>query len=182
MQSGGPGWHGGTRMDRERSAAAAAAIVASHVPDRRDGRMIRTFKPWGIGRRVEQRGYRLTAALRIRVASHKTAGIVSQNSRMDFTATSPGSRTLPLDSGSALVEAREKRNRSGEPPRCRPLSLFIAGLHKVYSRQMRRNAPRQMLARLSQEPTSFALHCCAASSRNPWPISAAEYRDEGSRP
>jgi hypothetical protein len=36
------------------------------------------------------------------------AGIASQNSCMDFTPTSLGSRTLPLDGGSALVEAREK--------------------------------------------------------------------------
>ena len=52
-------------------------------------------------------------ALRIQAARNKTAGIVSQNSRTDFTSTSPGPSTLPLDSGSALVEAREKKTAQG---------------------------------------------------------------------
>lgn len=39
--------------------------------------------------------------------------IVSRNSCTDFTLTSLGSRTLPLDSGSALVEVREKKAAQG---------------------------------------------------------------------
>jgi len=46
-------------------------------------------------------------------ARNKTESIVSQNSCADFTPISLESPTLPLDSGSALVEAREKKSRSG---------------------------------------------------------------------
>jgi RecA/RadA recombinase len=47
------------------------------------------------------------------VACGKTDGIVSRNSSTEFTLTSRALGTLPLDSGSALVEAEEKKDAQG---------------------------------------------------------------------
>ena len=63
------------------------------------------------------------------VLRNKTDGIVSRNSRTDFTPTSLGSRTLPVDSGSAPVEAREKKAAQGTasmPTRCHPSCSGLA--------------------------------------------------------
>lgn len=85
-----------------------------------------------------------------RVACHKTAGIVSRDSCIDFTLASLAPRTLALDSGSALVEVRGRRKLLREMPRCRPLSLFNGRLAKAgvdESGMMRRHRVECWLAR-----------------------------------
>jgi hypothetical protein len=64
------------------------------------------------------------------VACNAPPGIVSQNSLTDFTATSPVSQTLPLDSGSALVEVevREKKTAQGNASMPTAVTLHFIGV------------------------------------------------------
>ena len=72
------------------------------------------------------------------------------------------SRALPPDSGSALVEAREREKPLRESPRCRPLSLFIFRRRRLRAETAWHNAPTPNIASASQ---SRSLQRCSRGVR-----------------